>query len=477
MVLAWDRDAGEPGVADFVSMGLHVEPWEGLRWMVGDIRLSSALGMLSWGSGWFRSPGFEITSPLRWNTEAQLWASVQEYGFLRGSALQWEHRWGALRHRVVAYVSRTPKSARMDTAGIIRTILTDGVFATAQERAFRNTLQETAYGGVAEAEWLSLRIALGIMGLRYSAPVATESRQHFLGQSGVLASCAMGWQFGGGEVAGEVVRDARGNWAFHGAIAVQREPLQVVLAVRSVPDSFRSPYGAIVSRASSVSNEEGLYLGIAARFSRHSVQLYADLFRTPAPPYGEPVPRYGMEVGARWMWKARRWLELWWQLRYRADSDAERPEVWWQLVEQRVVSLRGDVFLRVSPLYRWRLRWEVRRQLEPKGTTAYFGMTGMELQQNSAEGAFWFAVYGVPTSALGFWVAEQAGSWLPRLWFFFGYGSYVAARFSWKALPAVELEATASILQRNSPLPLSLWGTTVRGSQIRLLTLATTLRL
>ncbi|MDW7996283.1 MAG: hypothetical protein RMJ46_01215 [Bacteroidota bacterium] len=469
--IAWDKDAGEPGMMDFVSASVQIEPWSGLRWILGDFRLSTAMGMLFWGRD-FRYPGYAVGAPLGWKTEARPWGSVQEYGFFRGGIVQWEPRWDRLQGTLMAWLSSTPQSGTIDSLGIVRSVITDGIFALPGVRSRRHSFRERSYGVAIEVDWGVLRAAASLSRLEYSNPVATQSFRQFLGRSGNLFSLAVLWQYGGGEIAGEIARDAQGVWAFHGAVGHYGGSFQATVAVRNIPGSFRSPYGAIVGRTAGVSNEEGLFAGVAVRGEGHRFQLYADLFRTPVPPYGMPVAQQGSEVGIRWVRKVQKNVEIWLQWRYRTRSEARRTEVGWQLYEERIAAFRGDMSVGISRQWRWRFRAEARHAAVPGPASSYLGMLGGEAEDKSWQGRVWLGVYAVPVSTLGLWVYETVATQVPRLHFLSGYGSYATLWIRWSCLPWASLEAAVTLLRRSRPESLWLWGTRVHGAELLTTTLA-----
>ncbi len=465
--VAWDKDAGEPDIADFLTASLLAEPFEGVRCIVGDFRVSVAMGSLVWGGGGFRYPSLAIGAPLQWKTEVSPWGSVAEYGFFRGIALQWEPQWLGLRGCIVGWFSSVRRSGSVDTTGMVRSVVTDGIFATPSERERRNRFRELASGVAIEVERAQMRAAVTVVGLDYSHPLATRSRRQFLGDAGVLVSASARWQVGEGELSVECSRDAQGWWAWHGAVSFQKEAFQAVCALRNVPDSFRSPYGSIVSQGGAVSNEIGVYLGAAWGIKRHRFQVYGDLFRTFAPPYGMPVPRYGAEIASRWMWRIGKDGELWLQgtCRRRLEAHWIEEEEGWRLPEQALMRLRGDVLGTLNRRWRWRLRCDIQRRYT-SSAVASLVLVGCRGEIYPWLVQVWFGVYRVPASDLGFWIYEEVAERLPRLHFVTGYGAYGSIRLRWELVKGMVLEATVTSLRRSSPLPLELWGNLVEGKTV-----------
>lgn len=471
---SWDKDAGEPGVADFVSISLQAEPWQGVRCLFGDYRVSCATGLLLWGGGGFSGSGFSAGSMLRWKSEVEPWWSVREERFFRGVAVRWEWQWEELRGIWLGWFSKAPRSGRVDTLGVVRSVVTDGIFATYQDRSRRFSFREQAYGGAVELSWRKLRALVGILGLQYSRPLQTESRGQFLGERGALLSVALSYDFGSGEWVGEVLRDARGNRGGRSALRYRRGNFHAVLAVRFFPDSLRSPYGSGGVSGGVVSNEEGFFVGVLWRGSRQRVQLYGDVFRTPAAPYGKPVPTAGSEFGIRWSGRWGRSSELWLQLRYRTQWEAKSAKSWWQLSEEQLVSARAELSVPVLPSFRWRLRGEWRSRMLPD-EAAFLLLTGAEAGAERWELRAWLGVYAIPSSALGIWVYERVATGVPRLHFLTGYGSYSTLWGRWELAPWMQLELSLGVLSRSSPL--QLWGLPVQSPEVRTMTVAAELRL
>jgi hypothetical protein len=358
--------------------------------------------------------------------------------------------------------------------GVVRSVVTDGIFATYLDRSRRFSFREEAYGSAAELSWRKLRALVGILGLQYSRPLQTESRGQFLGERGALLSAALSYDFGSGEWVGEVLRDARGNRGGRSALRYRRGNFHAVLAVHFFPDSLRSPYGSGGVGGGVVSNQEGLSVGILWRGSRQWIQLYGDVFRTPAAPYGKPVPTAGSEFGIRWSGRWARSSEFWFQLRYRTRWEAESAKPWWQLFEERLFSARAELSVRVLPSFRWRLRGEWRSRAVPN-EAAFLLLTGAEVGAKQWDLKAWLGVYAIPTAALGIWVYEQLATGVPRLHFLTGYGSYSTLWGRWELTPWMRLELSLSVLSRSGSL--RLWGVPVQGAEVRTLTVAGELRL
>lgn len=465
--IAVDKDAGEPGIVDFVSVSLVALPWRELRCIVGDFRLYTAMGLLTWGAEGWRYPSFEVSAPLQWRAELAPWVSTAEHGFLRGVGVCWEPQWQSFRGGLIGWISSAPRSGRIDTAGIVRSVVTDGIFATALQRALRGRFQERSAGAIAQLEWAGGRAAVGVMRLSYSHPLMTQSRQQFLGRAGTIVGGSVWWELPGGAAALECVRDAHGWWAWHGGIALRWEGIQLTWALRSLPDSFRTPYGRIVSRGAGTSNEVGMYLGLAWGRRGYRVQVYGDLFRTPAAPYGMPLPRYGTEVGVRWLWHPQRRWELWFHGTYRSWLEAEHSEEGWRIFERPLVRLRVDVLIGLNQRWRWRLRWDTRRNYAPAPVaSAMLATTGVEGGEGPWQLRMRCGIYAVPTAALGFWIMEEVATRLPQLYFVTGYGSYGSLRIRWELQEDWALEVGLLYFHRRSPLPLRLWGAPVRGPML-----------
>ncbi len=467
---AWDKDAGEPGVVDFFSGALQAEPFPGVRCLLGDYCVSLATGALLGGRGAFWGRSFSLGSFLRWETEITPWWSVWEDGFLRGGAVRWEWRVGAVQGVCLGWLSSTLRSGRIDTLGVVRSVVTDGIFATAQQRSLRCTFRERTDGVVTEVAWGGVRTAIGVLGVRYSHPLQTESRRQFLGRSGYLVSLALGWECAGGEGVGEVLRDARGYVGGQIALRYRRGNYHAVVALQYFPDSLRSPYGS--AWGALVSNRCEVVVGIGWRTHGQHLQLYGDLFRAVAAVSPEPAPPYGSELGVRWGGAIGRGAQLWLQSRYRTWLESIPAEAGRRLVEKRLLSVRADVALQVLRRLRWRLRTEWKRELGLEPLAAYLALSGAEAGGRRWSASGWLGIYAVPSSALGVWVYEKVATGVPHLVFLVGYGSYAALWGQWQVSSRLRCEAAFRFLSRAYPAPLQLWGMPVSGRELRVASFA-----
>lgn len=468
----WERDAGEALGMEHLSLSLIGQPWEGVRWIVGDFRCLAATGLMLGPPFRLRSAG--MTAPAPWRTTLRPWASTLEEGYWRGAALQVDL--GQL-GRVLGWAAVTPRSGRVDSNGIVRSIKTDGIFATPQERQLRFAFREYNAGGVVELRLgEGLRWAVEALWLRYSHPLETQSRRDFRGQSGMLLGSGIAWHRGAWEFVAEGVRDAQGQLAGVAALRYSTKRWSAAVQLRSFAEEFRSPYGSAFSWYSAPSNEQGVYTAATWRMLPGvSAGVYGELFRSLAPPFRMPIRQYGGRVGGWVEWrKAQRWALRLWLLQQRT-LEARRWESRWQSYEQERTAARLSTAVQLRQGWRLRGRVELLWGRVPESQWGALQLLGMEVVQERWGGSAWSGLYRTPGSTLAFWVYEGATQEFPRLHMLYGRGSYTALS-GWVRLWKLRCEAAAAAIARTAPPLRSVWGRRLQGGQYWLVSLAVEVR-
>jgi len=469
----WERDAGEALGMEHLSLSLIGQLWESVRWIIGDFRCLAATGVMLGPPFRLRSAG--MTAPAPWRTALRPWASTLEDGYWRGAAVQVDvGGWG----QVLSWAAITPRSGRVDSNGIVRSIKTDGVFATPRERQLRFAFREYSAGGIVELRLgEGLRWLLEALWLRYSHPLGTQSRWDFQGQSGMLLGSGIAWHRGAWEFVAEGVRDARAQFAGVVALRYSTKRWSATLQLRRFAEEFRSPYGSTFSWYSAPSNEEGVYAATTWKMRPPGVSagVYGELFRSLAPPFGMPIRQHGGRVGGWVEWRrAQRWsLRLW--LRQQRTLEARKRESRWQSYEQEQTAARLDAAVQLRQGWRLRGRMELLWGRVPDSQWGALQLLGMEVEQEGWGGSAWSGLYRSPSSAVAFWVYERATREFPRLHMLYGHGSYTALS-GWVRLWKLRCEASAAAIARTVPPLASVWGRRLQGGQYWLVSLALEVR-
>jgi hypothetical protein len=377
----------------------------------------------------------------------------------------------------LGWAAVTPRSGRVDSNGIVRSIKTDGIFATPQERQLRFAFREYNAGGVAELRLgEELRWAVEALWLRYSHPLETQSRRDFRGQSGMLLGSGIAWHRGAWEFVAEGVRDAQGQLAGVAALRYSTKRWSAAVQLRSFAEEFRSPYGSAFSWYSAPSNEQGVYTAATWRMLPGvSAGVYGELFRSLAPPFGMPIRQYGGRVGGWVEWrKAQRWALRLWLLQQRT-LEARRWESQWQSYEQERTAARLSAAVQLRQGWRLQGRMELLWGRVPEAQWGALQLLGMEVVQKRWGGSAWSGLYRTPGSTLAFWVYEGATQEFPRLHMLYGHGSYTALS-GWVRLWKLRCEAAAAAIARTAPPLTSVWGRKLQGGQYWLVSLAVEVR-
>lgn len=307
-----EKDAGEeffkgsqPNGFDFYSAHLFVRnigPFRSVA--LGDYNLSFGQGLSVW-SGLSFGKSAEAVGVKRSGRGISPCSSVDENNFLRGAAISVGLK------KLTAYGFYSRKRIDGNLEGLdslnnentyITSIQESGLHNTVSTIADKDAIRQTFFGG--RIEYRNNRINLGFTASHVifsdSLKSGDQLYERFDFSGNALSNAGVDYSFIWRNFSffGETAICSEGALAtVNGVMLVPDRRLTISLLHRSLDKKYHSFYATAFSEGSTVSNEQGLYLGAEARFSAKWIfTAYADLFRFPWLKYRVDAPSQGSET-------------------------------------------------------------------------------------------------------------------------------------------------------------------------------------
>lgn len=287
--------------------------------ILGDYRMKTGQGLLMW-PGYSSGKSSQISSIQRRGQGLSGNSSADEYGFLRGAATKLSHKNTSLS----IYASHKNVDAAFDSVlGGIQSIRTSGLHRTSSEIEHKNSTTETLYGATIKYSSQHYTVGLNGFALEYSNPILLPEKAyqyfnfngtHYNGVSADYKLLLQQVQFYG-EVA--FANNAIAN--IHGVNLMPHPQFTTSLTYRNYQESYFSPYSNALSEGSSISSEEGFYLGLEWYTNwKIRVSAYTDIYKFPWATYSALAPSEGKEQLIEVIYSPSRVFNL--SIRYKTEK-------------------------------------------------------------------------------------------------------------------------------------------------------------
>ncbi len=269
-----EKDAGEQRIADYTAGYVALTQFGILNTaVVGDFYVESGQGVSLW-RGADLGKGADVMLPARRAAGGvKPYLSASENSFLRGAAA--EATVGPV--TALAFYSRTPRSASIDTAGRATSFYTEGYFRTESELERRHTLSEILGGLRLAGRVRTLALGATWFSDSFTRPLLLEGGRRFSGDRYSVLSCDYAVSFNDFSVFGEW---AGSGGAVAGSSGIHLKPderVEIVAAIRYYPLAFVALHGFGFGERGE--NERGVYLGVRAKVADHArLGMYFDRF-------------------------------------------------------------------------------------------------------------------------------------------------------------------------------------------------------
>lgn len=309
---AGELDAGEAargntGVFDFHSAHVMVRDW---RWLkaavIGDYQVSVGQA-LTFSTGMGLGKSAFVLNLHRANDPLRAYRSLGESGFLRGAAFTL----GRKSIQATCWFAHQKVSAGLDTSQNeqqIASIAYSGLHRTANELAQRKQLRQQYSGFHAEWNRQSLRLGITQVFRSYSAamPPSDKPYSHYRwsGQYHMVTGVSGAVQWKQSHWFGELTRSGNGGTAWlAGCNAALHPKVDVAMLIRSFEPHFQPMNNNAFRHFSDGTNEQGCYVGISMKpYKRNTLNMYADLFRSPWIRYLVDGPSRGVDLFTEWQY-------------------------------------------------------------------------------------------------------------------------------------------------------------------------------
>jgi hypothetical protein len=266
--------------------------------IIGDFEINMGQGLIHWQSVAFKKSASSVT-PLRQGYFVIPHKGVNEQLFHRGVAVVFKRRnifaglFSAYNHwdgNIVADTNGTLKISSIQVSGLHR---------TANEIEDKNTLKVLTLGSTLRYQVNTLQFGINAVNYNFSLPLYRKNEPENLyaikGNHWLNFSFDYRFTYRNFFFFGELAHSAGGRPAIlSGLMAVLHPKVDISVVLRNLPPSFKSINGNTFTEQAEPGNENGLYVGLAIKFSsKFLLNGYVDVFsmpmikaRTPAPVKG-----------------------------------------------------------------------------------------------------------------------------------------------------------------------------------------------
>ncbi len=317
---------------DFLSAHFFIKDFGRVRrFVLGDYTAQFGQGLIfSRGLG-FGKTAMTVTGVKAPQAGIRPYTSVNEFSFLRGSALSLDiHK--NLQITLLASRKKMDASVSTDTledeeTTVFYSLQNSGFHRTNTELSRRGQLTENLFGG--RMEFNSFNFRLGVNGLyqNFSIPMQAGNKPYqqfnFSGQTNYITSADWDWSVRNVNFFGEMARSKSGGTAFlAGALAGLSSKVDFAISLRNFDKNFHSFYGyAFSERPFALQNERGFYLGTEIRPNYSwTINAFFDKYEFPWYTYNRSAPTDGYE--ALFQIRRNRSRKQQWYFRIRTETKA-----------------------------------------------------------------------------------------------------------------------------------------------------------
>ncbi len=370
------KDIGEPDIADFTSLSIHLYDLGAVKnTVIGNYRLNFGEGLLI-GQNRYFSKGADPTASVRLSSkQLSSSSSSSESGFLQGAAttLKFDP------FEVTSFYSQNHIDAIINTStGLITSFDESGYHRTELEQSRKDNVTETLTGAHLlyhyQTGQVSGRAGGTVLFYKYSeplnklAPYAASGNQSSSKLYSIETDCSFGKATLFAEAAFSETPNAT-SW-FSGAEYEIAQNITAVAALRRYGIQYYSPFaGAFAERGSGASNENGDYIGIKVNASDQlSIGAYYDIFTFPILDDHCQYPSQGNDFRIITIWKQS--PDVAWNLQLQLKSKEEQSnqgtasKPLWTALPQTSRRVRLDCDVDLSRQLHFRTRGEIKEAVK-----------------------------------------------------------------------------------------------------------------
>jgi hypothetical protein len=330
---------------------------------IGDYLVNLGQGLLLWQGRGFRKSGATVMIK-RQLPAFQAYRSNDENRYMRGVAVSL----GRGRVGADLFASRNLQDANTatDSLGhqVFTSLLNTGTHRTENELVDKNSLAIFSAGASLRFQSKTLRVALNGVRHGFSLPrqKGDDPYQRYDPEGRTLSGMGISYHYTMQNMHwfGEWSESGGGRGWLQGVMIAADRKLDLAILARSITPDHRSFGSSAFTESSTVSNEDGIYMGVSWRPSGTiTLDAYSDHFRSPWLRYRLDRPSYGADHFLQVGWRPNKRSRLF--LRWKQETKMENYTGPWPLRSTQLLtrrSLRFHVEQQVSPAVEWRIRTE-----------------------------------------------------------------------------------------------------------------------
>jgi hypothetical protein len=327
-----DKDAGESFFKkdqrtgfDFYSFHLFARKLGIVKALaLGDFTVNMGQGLMQWQALAFKKSA-EPLAVVRQSPTLMPYHSAGEAIFNRGAGLTLQK--GML--ETTLFLSHRNISANLESDSnntYFTSVSTSGLHRTPSERADKNAVAQTAFGGSVKLHLNRFNIGVNAVQYHFSKPLQKRAEPYNLyainGKTWHNLSTDYNVVYRNVYLFGEAAMDKRGSLAFvNGLIASVDPKIDVSLVHRHISQAYQALYGNAFTENIAPTNEYGFYMGLTVRPAvAWRLNGYADFFKFPWLKYRVDAPSTGQDYLLQLTFQPRKTLEAY--VRFRQEQKA-----------------------------------------------------------------------------------------------------------------------------------------------------------
>lgn len=371
-----EKDPGEeffrgsqPSGFDYYSAHFYLRDAGRIKSLtLGDYQIQFGQGLTLW-SGLAFGKSSEAVNVKKNGLGLRPWTSVDENNFMRGAGATISL--GSL--EFTGFYSRKSRDANViefDTivqeALVITSLQQTGLHRTPRELENKNSVQETFLGS--NITYRKSNLHLGItgyymeLGAEFQRNLSFYNQFDFNNQTNWATGVDYSYIFRNFNFFGEAATSQNGGYALLNGVMMSLDPrLSMSILHRKFSKDYQSLLSVAFSENTRVVNENGLYLGLNARFSRAwTLNAYADHFSFPWMKFRTYAPSRGYDYLVQLNYRPERNIEMYARYR-RKNKPLNSPDenVIRYLDDVKRQNIRLHAGYPVSPSFTFRNRVEL----------------------------------------------------------------------------------------------------------------------
>ncbi|MFO7889358.1 MAG: helix-hairpin-helix domain-containing protein [bacterium] len=291
-----EKDTGETDPADHMVGFIELSNvYKEIRLLLGNYYIKSGQGLVTWSPYGFSKGVPQVSSVKKRSAGIRGYKSTDENNFLTGAAADVDL--GAF--HFLLFASGTRLDASINEDGTVKGFPTSGYHRTEYEKKNKERVTEGLRGIQATLTTKYGEVGASYLATRYSHPVKRNSGEKnlfsFTGHRNFLVGLDFDLCFNRFNVFGEIAGCSTKSIALITGCIYDIDLIKGVVTYRNFSPRFYSPHGQGFG-SSSVKNERGINVGLAAKIKKYKINIMFDFYHKPWRTYFTPVPVSGDDL-------------------------------------------------------------------------------------------------------------------------------------------------------------------------------------